>query len=250
MFDADNFPIVGVGASAGGIEALAGLLRGLPPQTGLALAIVTHLSPDRESLLPEIVARYAPLPVHTCIDGMRVENNHIYVMPAASLLTMENRHFHIRKDSHGRERKPIDIFLGSLAVDIGEFAGGVILSGDDGDGTLGVKAIKERGGITFAQTADGFGTRHPDMPASAISSGLVDFAIPVDQMGVRLAEFAHSVVLPDEMAAGADRSRRQRLCPRFTESCAIRSVMTSAATSPRPSCGACSGARRSHGSIR
>ena len=204
MSDADHFPIVGVGASAGGIEALAGLLKGLPPQPGLALAIVTHLSPDRESLLPEIVARYAPLPVHICADGMQVENNQIYVMPAAAILTIENRRLRIRKDNGRRERKPIDIFLSSLAVDIGEFAGGVILSGGDGDGTLGIKAIKERGGITFAQTADGFGPQHPDMPDLAISSGLVDFAIPVDQMGPRLAEFAQSVVLSDEMATGAE----------------------------------------------
>ena len=149
------------------------------------------------------MARYVELPVHNCIDGMEVENNHIYVMPAAAILTIENRRLHIRKDNARRERKPIDIFLSSLAVDIGEFAGGVILSGGDGDGTLGVKAIKERGGITFAQTADGFGPQHPDMPDSAISSGLVDFAIPVDQMGARLAEFAQNVVLTAEMAAGA-----------------------------------------------
>ena len=178
---------------------------------------------------------------------MQVENNQIYVMPAAAILTIENRRLRIRKDNGRRERKPIDIFLSSLAVDIGEFAGGVILSGGDGDGTLGVKAIKERGGITFAQTADGFGPQHPDMPDSAISSGLVDFAIPVDQMGPRLAEFAQSVVLSDAMATGAEAGETQKLWPRFMESCAIKSGTTSVATSQRRSCVACSGACKSRG---
>jgi two-component system, chemotaxis family, CheB/CheR fusion protein len=198
----DSFPIIGIGASAGGVEALEGLLRGLPQQPGLALVIVTHLSPDRESLLPEIVARYTDLPVSVCVDGMEVENNQLYVMPAGAILTIENRRLRVRKEELRRERKPIDIFLSSLAVDIGELAGGVVLSGGDSDGTLGVKAIKERGGITFAQTADGFGPQHPDMPETAISSGLVDFAIPAEEMGAKFVEFARGAIQPAEMIVG------------------------------------------------
>ena len=199
----DSFPIVGIGASAGGIEALEGLLRGLPRDPGLALVIVTHLSPDRESVLHEVVARFTDLPVHAAIDGMAIGKNHIYVMPADAILTTENRTLVLRKASRHRERRPIDIFLSALAVDIGELAGGIILSGGDADGTLGVKAIKERGEITLAQVSDGFGPQHPDMPEAAISSGLVDFAIPADEMGAKLAEFAHGNVLLDQMIASA-----------------------------------------------
>ena len=201
MSGADNFPIIGVGASAGGIEAIEGFLRGMPAEPGLALVIVTHLSPDRESLLHEIVARYTDLPVHVATDGMAVEKNQIYIMPPDAILVIENRHLQIRKNSSRRERRPIDIFMSSLAVDIGEMAGGIVLSGGDSDGTLGIKAIKERGGITLAQVGDGFGPRHPAMPDAAISTGLVDFAIPVDEMGAKLVEFVRSASLDPMIAA-------------------------------------------------
>src|SRR3954454_4621281 len=185
----EDFPIIGIGASAGGIEALEGFFRGLPPEPGLALVVVTHLSPERESLLHEIVGRYTALPVQVAAGGMQVRNNHVYVMPAKAILGIENRRLTLRMSSSYRQHKPIDIFMSALAVDIGELAGGVILSGGDADGTLGVKAIKERGGITFAQVGDGFGPQHPDMPEAAISSGLIDFAIPVEDMGAKLVEF-------------------------------------------------------------
>src|SRR3954468_6693513 len=188
----EAFPIIGIGASAGGIEALEGFFRGLPAEPGLALVIVTHLSPERESVLHEIVARYTALPVHVAADAIRVQNNHVYVMPAKAILGIKDRRLTLRKSGSYRQQKPIDIFMSALAVDIGELAGGVILSGGDGDGTLGVKAIKERGGITFAQVGDGFGPQHPDMPEAAISSGLIDFAIPVEDMGGKLVEFVRS----------------------------------------------------------
>lgn len=190
MTELKNFPIIGIGASAGGVEALEGLFRGMPERPGLAFVIVTHLSPERESLLHRIVSRYTALPVHVAEDGMQVETNSVYVMPAHAILGIRNRHLELSRDTSRRERKPIDIFLSALAVDLGEMAGGVILSGGDSDGTLGIKAIKERGGITFAQVSDGFGPQQPDMPETAISSGLVDFALPAEEMGAKLAAFA------------------------------------------------------------
>ncbi|UPJ56945.1 CheR family methyltransferase [Bradyrhizobium sp. 192] len=192
MTPPEAFPIICIGASAGGIEALEGFFRGLPAEPGLALVIVTHLSPERESVLHEIVARYTALPVHVAADAIRVQNNHVYVMPAKAILGIKDRRLTLRKSGSYRQHKPIDIFMSALAVDIGELAGGVILSGGDGDGTLGVKAIKERGGITFAQVGDGFGPQHPDMPEAAISSGLIDFAIPVEDMGRKLVEFVRA----------------------------------------------------------
>ena len=202
MSVAVTFPIIGVGASAGGVEALEGLMRGLPAEPGLALVIVTHLSPDRESLLHEVVARYTKLPVQIAADGMEVECDHIYVMPADAILGIQNGRLQLLKHSARRVRKPIDIFFSALAVDAGEFSGGVVLSGGDGDGTLGIKAIKERGGITLAQVTDGFGPQHPDMPDSAISSGLVDFAVPADEMGAKLAEFVRGTALLDGKITG------------------------------------------------
>ena len=117
---------------------------------------------------------------------MPVEIDNIYVLPADAILSIENRRLLIRKpNTTRRERKPIDIFFSALAADCGELAAGVVLSGGDGDGTLGIKAIKERGGLTLAQVADGYGPRYPDMPDSAIATGLVDFAIPANEMGAK-----------------------------------------------------------------
>jgi two-component system CheB/CheR fusion protein len=196
-----DFPVVGIGASAGGIEALEGFFRGMPDRPGLGFVIVTHLSPERESMLHEIVARYTQLAVFVAADGMPVEVDTVYVLPADAILSIEKRRLLIHKpNSNRRERKPIDIFFCALAADYRELAAGVVLSGGDGDGTLGIKAIKERGGLTLAQTADGHGPRHPDMPESAISTGLIDFAVPAEAMGVKLAEFARSMMMLDGMA--------------------------------------------------
>ncbi|HEX3881084.1 MAG TPA: CheR family methyltransferase [Stellaceae bacterium] len=195
-----DFPIVGVGASAGGVEALEGFFRGLPAEPGIALVLVTHLSPNRESLLHEIVARYTRLPVHVAVHDMPVAVDHVYVLPADAALGIEGRRLQLRRNGSRNERKPIDLFFSTLAVDIGERAAGIVLSGGDGDGTLGIKAIKERGGLTLAQIGDRFGPQHPDMPESAISTGLIDFAIPVESMGSKLVEFARGAPLLDGLA--------------------------------------------------
>jgi two-component system CheB/CheR fusion protein len=199
------FPIVGIGASAGGIEALEGFFRGLPAALGAGLVIVTHLSPQRESILHEVVARFTRLPVHVAAQDMRVQPDTVYVMPADAILTLEGGALQVRKPAPGRrERKPIDIFLSTLAADQGEFAVGVILSGGDTDGTLGVKAIKERGGLTMAQVGDGYGPHHADMPDSAITAGFIDFAIPVEEMGARIAAFAEAAAQPEAPAFAAE----------------------------------------------
>ncbi len=201
------FPIVGIGASAGGVEALEGFFRGMPGDPGLGFVVVTHLSPHRESLLHEIVARYTTLTVEVAADGAKVGLNCVHVLPAGAILGIEQGRLRIRKPHPDRrERKPIDIFFSALAVDQGERAAGVVLSGGDGDGTLGVKAIKERGGLTLAQVADGFGPQHPDMPESAISAGFVDFAVPVGEMGPRLVEFARRPNLVDVLAGAEERA--------------------------------------------
>jgi two-component system, chemotaxis family, CheB/CheR fusion protein len=199
-----RFPIVGIGASAGGIEALEGFFRGMPEEPELALVIVTHLGPARDSLLSEIVARYTPMPVHVVVDGEPVQKNHVYVLPSDVMLGVEKGHLRLHpQNALHRERKPIDLFFSSLAEDQGELAVCVVLSGGDSDGTLGVKAVKENGGLTLAQVADGFGPQHPDMPDSAIATGLVDYALPVKAMGQKLVEFARSAYVLDDTAFSA-----------------------------------------------
>ncbi|MCX2721444.1 CheR family methyltransferase [Roseibium salinum] len=172
---------------------MEGFFNGVPENPQAAFVIVTHLNPERESVLHEVVGRYTELPVLVADDGMQVENNHIYVMPSNAILTIKNRVLQMRRpDATERPRRPIDIFLSSLAEDQGAYAVAVILSGGDGDGTLGAKVIKLHGGLTMAQTADGSRPQNPSMPESAISSGVVDLPIPVEQMGARVADLSCS----------------------------------------------------------
>lgn len=175
--------VVGIGASAGGIPAFESFFRELPDDCAMVFIIVTHLSPERPSLLHEVIGRYTKLPVQVAEDQMELQPHNIYVMPEGKILTVKDGRLNLHDDNPAhRERKPIDVFFASLAVDQGEHAVGIVLSGGDGDGTLGVKAIKEHGGITFAQSADGSGPRNPEMPASAVASGLIDFAVPTELM--------------------------------------------------------------------
>lgn len=189
------FLVAGIGASAGGVEALEGFFKRVPADTEAAFIIVTHLSPDRQSLLHEIVARYTPLRVEVVGDGMIIEPSTVYVMPSGGTLGVEVGRLVLHKGTSPRERRPIDLFLSALAVDMGERAAGVILSGGDSDGTLGLKTIKEHGGVTFAQIHDGFGPRHPDMPDAAILSGLVDFALPAEDLGSKIVALSRSSML-------------------------------------------------------
>jgi two-component system CheB/CheR fusion protein len=204
VINGQGFPIVGIGASAGGIEALEGFFRGLPERPGLGIVIVTHLSPERESRLHEVVANFTDLPVHVAADGTPVAPDTVHVLPANAILGIENGRLRLQRPNDGsRARKPIDVFFSALAADRGEAAAGVVLSGGDGDGTLGLKAIKERGGLTLAQVADGHGPEHPAMPDSAISVGVVDLALPADEMGPRLVEFARGLTMLDHLAEPA-----------------------------------------------
>ncbi|HWE99185.1 MAG TPA: CheR family methyltransferase [Caulobacteraceae bacterium] len=198
----NRFPIVGIGASAGGVEALEAFFRGLPDDSGCAFVIVTHLNPDRRSLLPEIVARYTHMPVNEAVDGVEVDPNEVHILPAHAVLGIADGRLSVRRvGSTRRDRKPIDVFFAALAKDQGEYAAGIVLSGGDTDGTLGVKAIKEHGGLTLAQIADGTRPQHPEMPDAAIASGLIDIASPAQEMGSRLVDFARSFEMFDSLIA-------------------------------------------------
>jgi len=200
------FPVVGIGASAGGVEALQGLFAEMPTDTGAAFVVITHVGPDRVSMLPEILARATAMPVEAAADGVAVQPNHVYVLPAHGVLGFSEGCLRMTPARPGmRERKPVDIFLSAIAKDKREFSAAIILSGADADGTLGVKAIKERGGMTMAQVADGHPPLNPDMPDAAISTGMIDFALPVGEMGARIAEFARGFSVLEGLTVAAVR---------------------------------------------
>ncbi|HXZ79609.1 MAG TPA: chemotaxis protein CheB [Terriglobales bacterium] len=181
-----QFPIVGIGASAGGLEAFSELLRHLPEKTGMAFVLVQHLDPTHGSVLQEILARTTKIPVTEVADGVAVEPDHIYVIPANTDMATTNGvlHLAVRRLTRG-QHMPIDHFFHSLADDRGDQAIGVILSGTASDGTEGCTAIKAAGGITFAQ--DEKSAKYDSMPKSAIHAGCIDFVLPPKGIAQELA---------------------------------------------------------------
>jgi two-component system CheB/CheR fusion protein len=192
------FPIVGVGASAGGVEALGYLFKAMPPEPGMAFVVVTHLAPHRESMLPEILARDTRMPVLIAEQDQPIRLNQVYVAPADKVLDISKGRLTVRAMAETHERTPIDSFFAALAEDQAEYAIGIVLSGAGSDGTLGIKAIKEHGGLTLAQATDHSGPRHSSMPESAIASGLVDLAVPVESMPAHLTAYVRSFDILDK----------------------------------------------------
>src|SRR6266550_1179002 len=170
------FPIVGIGASAGGLEAFSDLLHHLPEKTGMAFVLVQHLDPTHGSVLPEILARKTTIPVEEITDGVHVLPDHIYVIPANSNMLLEDGALRLSARIVVRgQHMPIDAFFHSLANERGALAIGVILSGTASDGTEGCTAIKVAGGITFAQ--DEASAKYSSMPHSAVYAGCIDFVL-------------------------------------------------------------------------
>jgi two-component system CheB/CheR fusion protein len=187
---AATFPVVGVGASAGGIEAFRQLLSNLPPDPGLALVLIQHLEPTRASLLSDALAQATTMKVAQAEHGVRVEPNRVYVIPPGAQMAIEEGVLKLSppEGDESRPHLPIDFFLRSLAAERGRQAVGVILSGTASDGTAGLAAIRAEGGLTFAQ--DPRSARFGEMPQSAISAGVVDFCLPLPTLGAELALLA------------------------------------------------------------
>jgi two-component system CheB/CheR fusion protein len=171
--NAKAFPIVGVGASAGGIEPFLEILRALPERPGMAFLYVLHQEKNHESHLADVVSRATKMPVRVVVDGTKVEADHVYIVPPAVEMSIANATLHlVERPPHSLS---IDLTLRSLAEDQGDRAIGVILSGSGSDGSLGVKAINGEGGITFAQDAT---AAFPNMPQAAVAMGRIDFVLP------------------------------------------------------------------------
>ena len=183
-----DFPVVGIGASAGGLEALQEFFKAMPVNSGAAYVIVQHLSPDYKSLMDELLARYTSMIIHVATDGMMVEENHIYLIPPRMNMTIFHGKLYLSEHSPNRTLNlPIDIFFRSLAKDQEKNAIAIILSGTGSDGTLGIRAIKEFGGMIMVQ--DDRSAKFDGMPRSSISTGMVDFILPPAQLADELANY-------------------------------------------------------------
>ena len=183
--DGSGFPIVGIGASAGGLEAVTELLQALPANPGLAFVVIQHLAPTHESALPTLLGRATKLPVAEAKHNLRIEANRVYVLPPNKAIRVAKHRLKLTSRRTEKEmRMPIDEFLESLAHEEPDRAIGVILSGNGSDGTRGLLAVKAAGGITFAQ--DDKSAKYTAMPNSAVAAGCVDFVLPPGRIAQEL----------------------------------------------------------------
>ena len=251
-----GFPIIGIGASAGGVEALKAFFQALPADLDAALVVVTHIGPNHTSVLPAILQDCCHLPVLAIEDGQAPEPGRAYVLTTNGSLTIAAGRLRVRPHAGQapRELRPIDVFLASLAEDQGDRAAGILLSGSGSDGTLGLKAIQQHGGLTLAQGGgdDGSGgssgaPAYPEMPQSAIGGGFVDLVLPVGEMPAAARRTGPRDRRPGRRSCrGPDATDRPGW--RSATCCAAGSATTSPATRTRPSSGGSSGGCRCCGS--
>src|SRR5881396_2841471 len=199
----ESFPIVGIGASAGGLEAFTQLLRELPSDVNMALVLVQHLDPTYKSMLTELLSRTTSLTVLEVTDGVRVKPRHVYVIPPNTAMTISERVLHLtsRIEVEGKHM-PIDHFLQSLAKDQKSRAIGVILSGTSLDGIQGLRAIKDEGGITIAQ--DEQSAKYYDLPRSAVAAGCVDLVLRPQDIAQELVKLSRHPYVPYLETEGAE----------------------------------------------
>src|SRR5215510_4326972 len=205
------FPVVGIGASAGGLESFRQVLEHLPIDTGMAFIYVQHLDPAHESILAELLSKATDMPVKEVKHGMRVEPNCVYVIPRNTNMSIAKGALRLapREEARGQHH-PIDYFMRSLAEEKRNCAIGVILSGTASDGTLGLEAINAEGGITFAQDEET--AQYDGMPHSAINAGCVDLVLPPERIAEELARLARRQRVLAVEAAG-----REELPPPYGE---------------------------------
>lgn len=189
----ERVPVVGIGASAGGIEALRAFFSALPESTGMAYVVVQHLSPDHDSSLARIVSEVASMPVEQVSDGQVIEADHVYIIPPGKQLLVSGHR--LVSEDQDREGVPatIDIFFRSLAESLQGQSACAILSGSGSDGAVGLRHVKESGGLVVVQdpTEAGYG----GMPRSAIATGMADVVAPVGELGTRIVEWFDQQVL-------------------------------------------------------
>ncbi len=206
------FPIIGIGASAGGLEALEQLLGNVPDNTGMAYIVIQHLDPTQKGMLPELLQRISKMKVFQVEDNMKVRPNCVYVIPPNKSMSILKGVLYLFKPIEARGlRLPIDFFLRSLADDQQEFAVGVILSGMGSDGSIGIGAIKEKNGIVMVQEPET--AKFDSMPRNAINSGFVDVVAPPHEINLKLTEFLEHlpVVISERVAGVSNKSALEKI---------------------------------------
>ncbi|MDR4504246.1 MAG: PAS domain-containing protein [Candidatus Scalindua sp.] len=203
-----NFPVVGIGASAGGLEAIEGFIVNLPAHSNLAVVIIQHLAPSYKSIMGSLLSKYTKMRIVEIKDGMKIEPDTVYMNPPDSDVAVMNRTFQLITplETHAA-RLPIDFFFRSLSEDQGEKAVCIVLSGTGTDGTLGLKAIKGAGGMTMVQSEKQ--AKYDSMPRNAINTGLVDFILPVEKMGGELIKYSKHPYIEKPDAVGTSEQTYQ-----------------------------------------
>jgi len=217
-------PVVGLGGSAGGLESLRGFFSHANPQAGVAYVVVMHLSAEHDSILAEVLQRCTSMPVLQVRDTIKVEPNTVYVIPPGRALETFDGYLQLGDLPLARHRHiTVDIFFRTLADTHGPHAAAIVLSGADGDGAIGIKRIKERGGLTIAQDPEE--AQVSSMPLAAINTGMVDWTLPVSQMAVRVEQYLNmerAVRLPPELHSETEES----LSTVEHDEAALRDVLT------------------------
>ena len=186
---------VGIGASAGGLEALESFFSQMTADSGMAFIVIQHLSPDYKSMMVELLSKRTTMPVRRAEEGMRVEADSVYLIPPKKILSIVRGKLLLSESDPNRGLNlPIDVFLRSLAQDQAEKTIAIILSGTGSDGVRGIRAIKEAGGVVLVQNEES--ARFDGMPRAAVSTGLADFILPPDTMPERLLSFIHNPYAP------------------------------------------------------
>ncbi len=210
-----DFGVVGVGASAGGLEAFTLLLDAMPDKPGLAFVLVPHLDPEHRSLMAQLLAAHTTMPVEDAREGVKATPNRVYVIPPGNFMTIDGGSLHLTMPPHelssatGRQTA-IDTFLRSLALDMQHRAIGIVLSGTSNHGTAGLREIKDRGGLTLVQTPES--ASFPQMPRSAIAAGVADRVLAPGDMAAVLMHYTASPALGWRLVAKFEPISRSRNC--------------------------------------
>lgn len=207
-----SFAVIGIGASAGGLEAVSELIAQLPASTGMAYLLVQHLDPRHQSYLAEILAKKTVVAVEIAADGATIKPDHLYVIPPNRTLTVADGILRLSsRESTERPHKPVNILFRSLAEQYAHRAVGVVLSGTDSDGAEGLEDIKAAGGITMAQEPTS--AKFDGMPKSAIATGCVDLVLTPKELGQEMLRigrhpYLSTAAAPDGLEQEADRLKQ------------------------------------------
>ncbi|MFP4136638.1 MAG: chemotaxis protein CheB [Candidatus Acetothermia bacterium] len=214
--ETDNFPVVGIGASAGGLEAIKGLLAGIPTdgEGDVAFVIIQHMDPDHESAMASLLEKVTDMEVREIEDGMEVEPNHVYINPPRKEIVISDRKFRTSEfDGEKVPKLPIDCFFRSLSEGLAEKAVGIVLSGSNSDGSTGLKAIKGGGGMTMAQEESQ--AEYKAMPHSAINTGFVDYVLPVEEMADKVFDYVRHPYIEASTKRGPQDKQFEEIIPKI-----------------------------------